>query len=161
MDAQANLNSAIISMEGLSTTIAANVTTSIDTLQELARDIAYEVKAVGEYRQSFNDMREKFRSGASTMLDTIQTEQRLATAELTLVDLRCFRRRRYILRRTKTASNGRTSHGKSPPNRVLRASWARAEAVRLEGMDHWCCGNFGIAETLNYIGDQMDLPAAN
>jgi lantibiotic modifying enzyme len=27
-------------------------------------------------------------------------------------------------------------------------------------MDHWCCGNFGIAETLNYIGDQMDLPAA-
>jgi type 2 lantibiotic biosynthesis protein LanM len=31
---------------------------------------------------------------------------------------------------------------------------------RLEGMDHWCCGNFGIAETLNYIGDQMDLPAA-
>jgi len=64
------------------------VTTSIDTLQELARDIAYEMKAVGEYRQSFNDMREKFRSGASTMLDTIQTEQRLTTAELTLVDLR-------------------------------------------------------------------------
>lgn len=31
---------------------------------------------------------------------------------------------------------------------------------RLEGMDHWCCGNFGIAETLNYIADQMDLPAA-
>jgi outer membrane protein TolC len=88
MDAQANLNSAIINMESLSTSIAANVTTSIDTLQELAKDIASEVKAVGQYRQSFTDMREKFRSGASTMLDTIQTEQRLTTAETTLVDLR-------------------------------------------------------------------------
>jgi outer membrane efflux protein len=60
----------------------------VTTLQELAKDIASEVKAVGEYQQAFNDMREKFRSGASTMLDTIQTEQRLTDAELTLVDLR-------------------------------------------------------------------------
>jgi lantibiotic modifying enzyme len=31
---------------------------------------------------------------------------------------------------------------------------------RLDAMDHWCCGNFGIAETLNYIANQMDLPTA-
>jgi type 2 lantibiotic biosynthesis protein LanM len=31
---------------------------------------------------------------------------------------------------------------------------------RLEGMDHWCCGNFGIAEVLNYIAGEMEMPQA-
>jgi type 2 lantibiotic biosynthesis protein LanM len=35
-----------------------------------------------------------------------------------------------------------------------------SKTSRLEGMDHWCCGDFGIAETLIYIADQMDLPTA-
>jgi lantibiotic modifying enzyme len=26
--------------------------------------------------------------------------------------------------------------------------------------DHWCCGNFGIAEALNYVGQQANLPEA-
>jgi len=26
--------------------------------------------------------------------------------------------------------------------------------------DHWCCGNFGIAEALNYVGQEADLPEA-
>src|SRR5258708_8416995 len=26
--------------------------------------------------------------------------------------------------------------------------------------DHWCCGNFGIAEALSYIGKQANLPEA-
>jgi type 2 lantibiotic biosynthesis protein LanM len=50
---------------------------------------------------------------------------------------------------------------------LLRKDQLREEVLevlsrlsRLEGMDHWCCGNFGIAETLTYIADQMDLPTA-
>jgi lantibiotic modifying enzyme len=27
--------------------------------------------------------------------------------------------------------------------------------------DHWCCGNFGIAEALSYIGQQANLPKAH
>lgn len=27
--------------------------------------------------------------------------------------------------------------------------------------DHWCCGNFGIAEALSYIGQQANLPEAH
>ena len=26
--------------------------------------------------------------------------------------------------------------------------------------DHWCCGNFGIAEALNYVGQEANLPEA-
>jgi lantibiotic modifying enzyme len=26
--------------------------------------------------------------------------------------------------------------------------------------DHWCCGNFGVAEALNYIGQHANLPEA-
>ena len=88
ISAQSDVNTAVINMEDLSSNIAANVTESADTLQELARDVDAQEKAVTAFTKSFNDMREKFRRGATTMFETIQSEEQLTTAQSELVDLR-------------------------------------------------------------------------
>lgn len=88
MGAQSDVNTAVVNMEDLSSTIAANVTASADTLQELAGDVVTQEKAVTAFRKSFDDMREKFRRGATTMFETIQSEEQLTTAETQLVDFR-------------------------------------------------------------------------
>ena len=86
MSAQSDVNTALINMEDLSSNIAANVTSSADTLQELARDVESQQKAVVDFTKSFDDMREKFRRGATTMFETIQSEEQLTTAQSELVD---------------------------------------------------------------------------
>ncbi|HYZ73631.1 MAG TPA: TolC family protein [Chthoniobacterales bacterium] len=86
ISAQSDVNTAVITMEDLSSNIAANVTESADTLQELARDVESQEKAVVAFKKSFDDMREKFRRGATTMFETIQSEEQLTTAQSELVD---------------------------------------------------------------------------
>jgi outer membrane protein TolC len=86
ISAQSDVNTAVINMEDLSNTIAANVTAATDTLQELARDVESQEKAVVAFTKSFDDMREKFRRGATTMFETIQSEEQLTTAQSELVD---------------------------------------------------------------------------
>ncbi|MBV8814332.1 MAG: TolC family protein, partial [Verrucomicrobia bacterium] len=104
MMAQSDLNSAIINMEDLSSTIAANVTASMDTLDELANDVSSQVKAVNAFRKSFADMREKFRRGATTMFETIQSEEQLTTAETELVDFRLALANALVQLRYETAT---------------------------------------------------------
>jgi outer membrane protein TolC len=86
ISAQSDVNQAVITMEDLSSNIAANVTESVDTLQELARDVEIQEKAIEAFVKSFNDYREKFRRGATTMLETVQSEEQLTTAQSQLVD---------------------------------------------------------------------------
>jgi outer membrane protein TolC len=86
MSAQSDVNTAVINMEDLSSNIAANVTESTDTLQELTKDVEAQEKAVVAFTKSFDDMREKFRRGATTMFETIQSEEQLTTAQSELVD---------------------------------------------------------------------------
>jgi outer membrane protein TolC len=86
ISAQSDVNTALINMEDLSSNIAANVTESADTLQELAKDVDSQEKAVVAFTKSFDDMREKFRRGATTMFETIQSEEQLTTAQSQLVD---------------------------------------------------------------------------
>jgi outer membrane protein TolC len=88
ISAQSDVNTAVINMEDLSSNIAANVTASTDTLQELAADVDSQEKAVAAFKKSFDDMREKFRRGATTMFETIQSEEQLTTAQSQLVDFR-------------------------------------------------------------------------
>jgi outer membrane protein TolC len=85
ISAQSDVNTALINMEDLSSNIAANVTESTDTLQELAKDVESQEKAVVAFTKSFDDMREKFRRGATTMFETIQSEEQLTTAQSELV----------------------------------------------------------------------------
>jgi outer membrane protein TolC len=88
IDAQAKVNQAIINMETLSTTIAVNIFANLDSLRDLAKQVESEREAAGAYRKYFDDMREKFRKGATTMLETIQSEERLTGTDLALVDTR-------------------------------------------------------------------------
>jgi outer membrane protein TolC len=88
IDAQAKVNQAIINMENLSTTIAVNIFANLDTLRELARQIESQRESAVAYRKYFEDMREKFRKGATTMLETIQSEERLEGVDIALVDSR-------------------------------------------------------------------------
>jgi outer membrane protein TolC len=104
MGAQSDVNSAVINMEDLSSTIAANVTASADTLQELAGDVQTQEKAVTAFRKSFDDMREKFRRGATTMFETIQSEEQLTTAETELVDFRLALANAIVQLRYETAT---------------------------------------------------------
>jgi outer membrane protein TolC len=86
ISAQSDVNTAVINMEDLSSNIAANVTENTDTLQELTKDVEAQERAVVDFTKSFNDMREKFRRGATTMFETIQSEEQLTTAQSELVD---------------------------------------------------------------------------
>jgi outer membrane protein TolC len=104
MGAQSDVNSAVINMEDLSSTIAANVTASADTLQELAGDVATQEKAVSAFEKSFDDMREKFRRGATTMFETIQSEEQLTSAETELVDFRLALANAIVQLRYETAT---------------------------------------------------------
>ena len=104
MGAQSDVNTALINMEDLSSTIAANVTASADTLQELAGDVQTQEKAVAAFQKSFDDMREKFRRGATTMFETIQSEEQLTTAETQLVDFRLAIANAIVQLRYETAT---------------------------------------------------------
>ena len=98
------MNTAVINMEDLSSTIAANVTASADTLQELAGDVQTQEKAVAAFEKSFDDMREKFRRGATTMFETIQSEEQLTTAQTQLVDFRLAIANAIVQLRYETAT---------------------------------------------------------
>jgi class II lanthipeptide synthase len=56
----------------------------------------------------------------------------------------------------------RAATGTLEPERFAPGELAHLlETVSQRGQaDHWCCGNFGIAEALNYIGQQANLPEA-
>jgi lantibiotic modifying enzyme len=55
------------------------------------------------------------------------------------------------------AATGALGPEEFPPNEVSQL----LEKVSQRGQaDHWCCGNFGIAEALNYIGERANLPQA-
>ncbi len=85
ISAQADLDKSILSMESVSRSIAADILVSVDTLKELDGQIADAELSVGYYTKSLNDLRERLRLGAATLLDTIQAEERLTSAATSAV----------------------------------------------------------------------------
>jgi outer membrane protein TolC len=88
LDAQSDLNKSLISLDDVSRGVTLNIKTAIDTIRELVTEIAENSEAVRYYTQDLSDFREKFRLGAATLIDTIQSEERLNNAEDTLIDAR-------------------------------------------------------------------------
>jgi outer membrane protein TolC len=85
ISAQANLDKSILSMESVSRSIAADILVSVDTLQELDKQIAQAELSQDYYTKSLSDTRERLRLGTATLYDTIQAEQSLTTAATTAV----------------------------------------------------------------------------
>jgi outer membrane protein TolC len=75
-------------LDDVSRGVTLNIKTAIDTIRELVTEIAQNSEAVRYYTQDLSDFREKFRLGAATLIDTIQSEERLNNAENTLIDAR-------------------------------------------------------------------------
>jgi outer membrane protein TolC len=88
LDAQSDLNKSLIGLDDVSRGVTLNIKTAIDTIRELVTEIAQNSEAVRYYTQDLSDFREKFRLGAATLIDTIQSEERLNNAENTLIDAR-------------------------------------------------------------------------
>jgi outer membrane protein TolC len=88
ISAQANLDKSILSMESVSRSIAANVLVSVDTLQELDKQIEQAELSQEYYTKSLSDTRERLRLGTATLFDTIQAEQSLTTAATSAVSAR-------------------------------------------------------------------------
>lgn len=88
IDAQANLHKSIISMEGVSRDIAANIYVGVESLRGLIDQIAEGERALTLYTKSLSDLREKLRLGAATLTDMVDAEQRLSTAATTLISAR-------------------------------------------------------------------------
>jgi outer membrane protein len=88
LDAQSDLNKSLIGLDDVSRGVTLNIKTAIDTIRELVTEIGQNSEAVRYYTQDLSDFREKFRLGAATLIDTIQSEERLNNAENTLIDAR-------------------------------------------------------------------------
>jgi outer membrane protein TolC len=88
LDAQSDLNKSLIGLDDVSRGVTLNIKTAIDTIRELVKEIAENGEAVRYYTQDLSDFREKFRLGAATLIDTIQSEERLNNSENTLIDAR-------------------------------------------------------------------------
>ena len=80
INAQANLDKSILSMETVSRSIATDILVSVDTLKELDQEIADSSLSVDYYTKALTDLRERLRLGAATLLDTFQAEDRLTSA---------------------------------------------------------------------------------
>jgi outer membrane protein TolC len=85
ISAQADLDKSILSMETVSRSIATDILVSVDTLKELDQQISDSNLSVNYYTKSLSDLRERLRLGASTLLDTIQAEERLTSAATSAV----------------------------------------------------------------------------
>jgi outer membrane protein TolC len=88
LEAQANLNKSILSLEDVSRDIALSVQNDVDAMRENLVEVEQSVVAEKNFVQSLSDIREKFRLGAATLLDTYQTEASLDTSADALVDAR-------------------------------------------------------------------------
>ncbi len=88
ISAQANLDKSILSMESVSRSIAADILVSVDTLQELDKQIAQADLSQEYYTKSLSDTRERLRLGTATLFDTIQAEQSLTTAATSAISAR-------------------------------------------------------------------------
>jgi outer membrane protein TolC len=88
LSAQADLDKAVISMEDVSRGITLNLKTDLETIRDLLKQIRDNLAAAKNYTQNLTDMREKFRLGAATLIDTVQAEERLDAAEISLIDAR-------------------------------------------------------------------------
>jgi outer membrane protein TolC len=88
LSAQADLDKAVIGMEDVSRGIRLNLMSNLETIRDLLKQIADDVAAVKAYTQNLTDMREKFRLGAATLIDTVQAEERLDSTETSLIDAR-------------------------------------------------------------------------
>jgi len=85
ISAQSDLDKSILSLETVSRSIAADILVSVDTLKELDQQISDSNLSVDYYTKSLSDLRERLRLGASTLLDTIQAEERLTSAATSAV----------------------------------------------------------------------------
>jgi outer membrane protein TolC len=88
LEAQANLNKSILGLEDVSRDIALSVQNDVDAMRENLIEIEQSVTAEKNFVQSLSDIREKFRSGAATLLDTFQAETSLDTSASALADAR-------------------------------------------------------------------------
>jgi outer membrane protein TolC len=86
LSAQANLDKSILSLEDVSRDIALSIQNDVETMQQQQQEIAQGALAVNYYTRSLTDMRERFRLGTATLIDTIQAEDRLDKAEAALID---------------------------------------------------------------------------
>jgi outer membrane protein len=86
LDAQSSLNKSVIGLEDVSRDITLNIRTLVYTIRELVKQISDANDAVLHYTQNLTDMRQKFRLGGSTLIDTVTAEGNLDTSADALID---------------------------------------------------------------------------
>jgi outer membrane protein TolC len=86
LNAEADLDKSLIGLDDISRDIVLSVQNDISTLQEYQVEIAQSDLAVENYKKSITDLREKFRVGASTLIDVFQSVDRLTRSAELLAD---------------------------------------------------------------------------
>ena len=80
VDAEAKLDQAIVNLDVVSESIAVNIKTLGNTTADLVERIAKDDAASASFQQNVSDMREKFRQGAATLIETFQAVSNLIDA---------------------------------------------------------------------------------
>jgi outer membrane protein TolC len=80
VDAEAKLDQAIVNLDVVSESIAINIKTLGNTMADLVERIAKDDAASASFQQNVSDMREKFRQGAATLIETFQAVSNLIDA---------------------------------------------------------------------------------
>jgi outer membrane protein TolC len=86
LNAEADLDKSLIGLDDISRDIELSIQNDISTLQEYQVEIAQSDLAVENYKKSITDLREKFRVGASTLIDVFQSVDRLTRSAELLAD---------------------------------------------------------------------------
>ena len=86
LNAEADLDKSLIGLDDISRDIELSIQNDISTMQEYQVEIAQSDLAVENYKKSITDLREKFRVGASTLIDVFQSVDRLTRSAELLAD---------------------------------------------------------------------------
>lgn len=86
LSAEADLDKSVIGLDDISRDIVLSIQNDISTMQEYQVEITQSDLAIENYEKSVTDLREKFRVGASTLIDVFQSVDRLNKSAESLAD---------------------------------------------------------------------------
>ncbi len=121
---QAGLESRRLQLQQTNNQITSGITQSYFVVKTTARELQKQKDAVFQFEKALDTQREKFRLGLATMIDAIQTEERLTQARAQLVTTRLLHAQALVNLRFQTGTL-------MPHEQAARTSVTREQLVTL------------------------------
>lgn len=134
--------------------IVSGITQSHFTLKATARELRKQQEAVDEFEKALGTERERFRLGLSTMIDAIQTEERLTLARAQLVATRAMHAQ--ALARLRFETGTLMPHDQAGRSAIARSSLVSLPVLGPEPVDDALRPRTGLQDARNKVFGETD-----